>query len=137
MVTSDQSSLAGEIIHGEGDTVAVGISVTPSPIDADVRKHLLREQSEKIAALLLLRTEQVDIQKAEVAVALADRVKEYASVFANKHQAKRMLLFYRGPVGGACFIGYKLNKICRGEVQIMEYQPQGDTLYAPSFLLTM
>lgn len=137
IITSDQGSPAGEIIHDEGNIIAIGISVTTRPIEAAVRKYLLREQSEKIAALLLLRSEQVELRNAGDAVALANRVKEYASVFANEHQAKRMLLFYIGPVGGACFIGYKLNKICRGEVQIMEYQPQGDTSYAPSFLLTM
>jgi hypothetical protein len=137
IITSDQGSLAGEIIHGEGDTIAVGISVTARPIEADVHKYLQREQNEKIAALLLLRSEQVKLLNAGDAVALADRVKEYVSMFANEHQAKRMLLFYLGPVGGACFIGYKLNKICRGEVQIMEHQTQGNTSYAPSFLLTM
>jgi hypothetical protein len=51
--------------------------------------------------------------------------------FTKRWGATRLLLYYFGPLSGACFIGHQLNAICR-EVQIMEDQQPG---YAPAFLL--
>jgi hypothetical protein len=42
-----------------------------------------------------------------------------------------VLLYYFGPLSGACFIGHQLNAVCR-EIQLMEDQQPG---YVPSFLL--
>ena len=51
--------------------------------------------------------------------------------FVSRWKAKRLLLYYFGPLAGACFIGHRMNAVCR-EVQIMESQQPG---YEPSFLL--
>jgi hypothetical protein len=40
-----------------------------------------------------------------------------------------VLLYYLGPLSGACFIGHRLKSACR-EVQIMEWS---DLNYIPSF----
>lgn len=64
-------------------------------------------------------------------VALARQAKHYMREFVKLWNAKRLLLFYFGPLSGACFIGHRLNAVCR-EIQIMEHQQPG---YAPSFLL--
>jgi len=51
---------------------------------------------------------------------IADRVKDVIRAFVKHHGAKRVLLYYLGPLSGACFIGHRLNAICR-EIQIMEW----------------
>ena len=123
----------GEILDGEGDTVAVGISVT-GLIDGDVRTYL-SQRTEKAASLLLLRPDRdlgrECLQSAGDAVAFADRVKELTRAFVKRWKATRLLLFYYGPWSGACFLGHRLNAVCR-EIQIMEDQQPG---YAPSFVL--
>jgi hypothetical protein len=134
VVTSNGDGFNGEMLSGTGDTIALAISVE-KPLDEDVRRYLKR-QNENVAALLFLRTEPDIFRNAGDAVSLAKKVKRYGNAFGKHWGANRMLLFYNGPAAGACFIGYKLNKICGREVQIMEHQP-GPDLYAPSFLLTM
>jgi hypothetical protein len=124
----------GEIVDGSGETVAVGISVTGA-LDEDVR-NFMASRSEKIASLLLLRPERElgkdCLRDGGDAVALASQVKETARNFAKRWSAQKMLLFYFGPLSGACFIGHKLNAVCR-QIQIMEDQQPG---YSKSFLLT-
>jgi len=71
------------------------------------------------------------LRNASDVVALADGVKNSIRVFVKKWNATRLLLFYFGPLSGACFIGHRLNAVCR-EIQIIEDQQPG---YAPSFLL--
>src|SRR5207253_5865249 len=44
-------------------------------------------------------------------VALADGVKTLMREFAKRHMAKPMLLYYLGPLSGACFIGRRLNAL--------------------------
>lgn len=133
IVTNKNASQYGEIIEGEGSTVAVGISITGS-LDDDVREYLA-ECNEKIAALLLLQPEHGvgsnSLQNAGDVVALADVAKDYMQRFVKYRKATRLLLFYYGPISGACFIGHRLNAVCK-EIQIMEGQNPG---YAPSFLL--
>ncbi len=133
MITSSAGSPDGEILDGEGATVAVGISVTGS-LDDDVRRFL-QERTERVFALLLLRPARelgaTCFQSAGDVVAFADKVKEVVRPFVKKWQAKRLLLFYFGPLSGACFLGHKLNAVCL-EIQVMEDQQPG---YAPSFLL--
>lgn len=123
----------GEILDGEGDTVAVGISVT-GPVDEDVRAYL-SERKEKVASLLLIHpTRDLGrecLQSAGDVVALADGVKELTRMFVKRWKARRLLVFYFGPLSGACFLGHRLNAICQ-IVQIMEDQQPG---YAPSFML--
>jgi len=131
--TNDSGSPEGELLDGEGSTVAVGISVTGS-LDSDVRSFLATRE-EKIAALLLIQPARglgrECLRNASDAVALADGVKKSIRAFVKKWNATRLLLFYFGPLSGACFIGHRLNAVCR-EIQIMEDQQPG---YAPSFLL--
>ncbi len=127
------NSPEGEILDGQGSTVAVGISITGS-LEDDVRTYLT-QRTEKVAALLLLRPNRElskdCLGKNGDVVALADGVKMAVRSFVKNWRATRLLLFYFGPLSGACFIGHRLNAVCR-EIQIMEDQQPG---YAPSFLL--
>lgn len=129
--TSDQGALAGETLHGEGNTVAVGISITPDhdEVEKEIRTFL-SQKAEKTKALLFLASER--LHDAGDATALANRVKTAARSFVKNRSADRLLLFYMGPKEGACFIGHKLNKVAP-EVQIMEFQNPG---YAPTFLFS-
>ena len=124
---------SGDIIDGEGRTVAVGISISGS-LDDDVRRDLGR-RTEKVASLLLLQPNrelgQSCLRGAGDAVALAISAKSVMRDFAKRWDATRLLLYYFGPLAGACFIGHRLNAVCR-EVQIMENQQPG---YDSSFLL--
>jgi len=124
---------AGEVLDSEGDTVVVGISVSGS-LEDDIRRSL-QHRKEKVRAVLFIRpTRNLDrhcLRNAGDAVALADRVKEAARAFVKHHGAKRVLLHYLGPLSGACFIGHRLNAVCR-EIQIMEWS---DINYSPSFTL--
>lgn len=123
----------GEVLDGEGDTVAVGISVS-GPLDDDVRGYL-SGRTEKVASLLLLRPEKElgreCFQSAGDVTAFADQVKTITRDFVKRWKARRLLLFYFGPLSGACFLGHRLNAVCQ-EVQIMEDQQPG---YSPSFVL--
>lgn len=123
----------GEIVDGIGDTVAVGISVSGS-LDKDVRRFI-SNRSETIASMLLLRPERElgkeCLRNGGDAVALATQFKEIARGFAKRWSAQKMLLFYFGPLSGACFIGHRMNAVCQ-RIQIMEDQQPG---YSPSFLL--
>lgn len=123
----------GEILDGEGSTVAVGISVS-GQIDEDVRRHLA-ERDQKVASLLLIRPNRElgreCLRGAGDAVALASESKRLIRDFVARWGAKRLLLYYYGPLGGACFIGHRFNAVC-SEIQVMEDQRPG---YSPSFLL--
>ena len=129
----DTTSVHGEIISGSGSTVAVGIEVTGSLVHEVKEDFAIR--GEQVAALLILRPNRelgADcIRGAGDAVALALGAKEAMRNFVRHWRAKRLLLYYFGPLSGACFIGHRLNAICQ-EIQIMENQQPG---YEPSFLL--
>lgn len=133
VVSGDSGSPYGETLDGKGNTVAVGISITGS-LDDDVQAYLERRNDE-VAALLLLKPEHElgrrCIRNAGDVVALVDGVKNNTRKFVTKWKARRLLVFYFGPMSGACFIGHSLNAICN-EIQIMEDQQPS---YAPSFLL--
>lgn len=132
LVVSDVALPKGEVLDGEGDVVAVGLSVTGS-LDEDVRQYL-QERQEKVAALLLVRPEcelgPKCLRNAGDVVALAGGFKVHARTFVKHWNARKLLIFYYGPLSGACFIGHRLNAVCK-EVQIMENQQPG---YAPSFV---
>ncbi len=123
----------GEVLDGEGATVAVGISVTGDLAD-DVRKDL-EGRTERVASLLLIRPERElgreCLRGAGDAVALAVGVKKLSQAFVKRWKATKLLLYYYGPLAGAAFIGHQLNAVCR-EIQVTENQQPG---YAPSFLL--
>lgn len=125
----------GEPITGTGVAVACGVSVT-GLLDDDVRAHLRSDSCEPIAALLLLGPERdlgrACLRSAGDAVALARGVKRILRPFVKRWRAERLLLYYFGPLSGACFIGHQLNAVCR-EVLIMEDQQPG---YALSFSLS-
>jgi hypothetical protein len=134
LISNKDGSPAGEVIAGAGTTVACGISVTGS-LDDDVRAHLSTLEDDTVAALLLLRPER-DLGRECLrgpadAVALARGVKDFLRPFVKRWGATRVLLYYFGPLAGACFIGHQLNAACR-EIQLMEDQQPG---YAPSFVL--
>ena len=123
----------GEILDGEGSTVAVGISVTGDLAD-DVRIDLER-RLERVASVLFIRPERElgreCLRGAGDAVSLAAAVKKLSQTVAKRWNATKLMLYYYGPLGGAAFIGHQLNAVCR-EIQVMENQQPG---YAPSFLL--
>ena len=124
----------GESLDIDGETVAVAISVS-GDLHADIRRHLEHRTQKVKAALFVRPTRNLDrhcVRDAGDAVALADGVKTLMREFAKRHAAKRMLFYYLGPLSGACFIGHRLNAVCR-EVQIMEWS---DPNYVPSFALT-
>lgn len=132
-ITSNEATSQGEVLDGEGVTVAVGISVTGS-LENDVREYL-SARTEKIAGLLLLQPERglgrEVFQTAGDVVAFADAAKEQMRAFVKHWRAQRLQLYYFGPLSGACFLGHKLNAVSQ-EIQVMEDQSPG---YAPSFLL--
>jgi hypothetical protein len=121
-----------EDLSGDPNTLAVGVSVT-GDLSADVRTYLA-ESGNPAGHLLLLSLDRprdfTALRDAADATALSELVR--ASIrSALGHRAKRVLLFYFGPLSGAAFIGAQLNAIA-GEVQVFEDQAPG---YAPSFLI--
>lgn len=133
VVSSADGAAEGEVVGTKGSTVAIGLSVTGS-LDDDVRKYLALGQQE-VRALLLVRPNRdlgrECLRNAGDVVALADSLKSAARALVKHWGARRLLLFYFGPLSGACFIGHRLNAIAT-EVQVMEDQQPG---YAPSFVL--
>ena len=134
VVSNKDGAPDGEAITGSGTTVACGISVTGS-LDEDVRRHLSAIEDQSVAALLLLRPRRElgrhCLRGAPDAVALARDVKELLRRFVKRWGATRVLVYYFGPLSGACFIGHQLNAVCR-EIYLMEDQQPG---YSPSFIL--
>ena len=133
LISTNRGGFEGEPIDGDGPTVAVGISIAGC-LDDDVREDL-QHRTERVAALLLIRPERDmshDCLRGNGdAVALATESKSVMLAFAKRWNATRLRIYYYGPISGACFIGHRLNAVCR-EVQIMEHQQPG---YLPSFLL--
>ena len=124
---------SGESYGSNTGTVAVGLSVT-GKIGTDVRDHITKVGG--IDSLLLLRPESGvgsgALKNSGDVVALTEQFKELAQAFVKANKAKKLLLFYYGPMSGACFIGHQLNSICK-QVQIMENIP-GEG-YIESFLI--
>jgi hypothetical protein len=124
----------GQPLDTDGEAVAVAISVS-GDLEPDIRRHLAHRRQKVKAVLFVRPTRNLDrhcLRDAGDAVALADRVKELMRDFVKRYRAKRVQLYYLGPLSGACFIGHRLNAVCR-EVQIMEWS---DPTYVPSFTLT-
>ena len=103
----------GDAFDADGETVAVVISVS-GDLAGDFYRHL-EHRTHKIKSILFARpTRNLDrhcLRDAGDAVALADGVKTLMREFAKRHGATRVLLYYLGPLSGACFIGHRLN--CR------------------------
>jgi hypothetical protein len=121
------------IPNRDAAAVAVGISVT-GQLGDDVRAHV--RTSTTAHELLLLRPDR-DLgpgcfQSAADVTAFARSAKARIRAFVKEHGATRAILFYFGPLSGACFLGHQLNAVAR-EIQIMEDQQPG---YAPAFMLT-
>ena len=115
-------------------TVACGISVSGS-LAEDVRKHLAATPELGVSSLLLLQPDR-ELGRSALrgpgdAVALARAAKTQMREFVKRTSSMRLLLYYFGPLSGACFLGHQLNAVCR-QVQIMEDQQPG---YARAFLL--
>jgi hypothetical protein len=134
LTNSESDPSAGEQLGGKEKVSAVGVSLTGS-LEQDVRNYLA-DAGNPASALLLIRPElgisRTCLRDAADLVALADGAKRLMADFVKRTKAERLLLFYYGPLSGACFIGHRLNAICK-EIQIMEDQQPG---YAPSCLLT-
>jgi SMODS-associated and fused to various effectors sensor domain len=113
-------------------TVACGISVT-----GDLKEDVLRdlEQRSGVKASLFLEPNEGlganTFRTAEDVVAFVDSSKRMIREFVKRHQAQELLLYYFGPLSGACFLGQQLNAICSAIV-VMEDQQPG---YAPGFRL--
>jgi hypothetical protein len=122
-----------DVPDGDPSAVAVGISVTGA-LDADVEAYVTHARS--ASKILFLRPNRelgrTVFTSAGDVVGFARTAKERMRTFMKEHRATRLVLFYFGPLSGACFIGHQLNAVAR-EVQIMEDQQPG---YAPAFLLT-
>jgi hypothetical protein len=119
-------------LAGDASSVAVGISVT-GQIEPRVCEYL--EHSSGASKLFLLRPNRElgrdCLRNAGDVVALARTSKQLIRGIIDLTKAKRILLFYFGPLSGACFLGHCLNAM-GAPVQLMEDQAPG---YAPSFLL--
>jgi hypothetical protein len=117
---------------GDSASVALGISVTGS-LEADVRAYVAATGA--ASATLFLQPNRglgrTAFASAGDVVGFAKTAKEHMRAFVKTHNATRLLLFYFGPLSGACFLGHQLNAVAR-EIQVMEDQQPG---YAPSFLL--
>ena len=136
IVKGDEDDLSEkDFLDPKSSDIAIGVSVKDS-LGADVREHLRGRQT-KVAAFLHLRPERDlglnCLRDAGDAVALAIEMQKHIRNFVRQWTPKRVLLFYCGPLSGACFIGHRLNAIGCKEIQIMENLQPG---YAPSFLLT-
>lgn len=126
----------GETSSDQGDTVAVGISVSGS-LDDDVRQDM-QQRGTRVRSLLLLRPERelgpACLRDGADAIALAVQAKALMRDFAKKNAARRMLLYYFGPLGAASFLGHQLNAVCP-QIQVMERIGEPGKEYIPSFLL--
>ena len=127
----------GALIADAGDSVAIGISVSGS-LEADVRRDLDRNHMGIRAFLHVQPNRELgasSLRDGADAMALAVQAKAMMREFAKRHGARRLLLYYFGPLGGAAFIGHQLNAVCP-QVQLMEHIGEPGKEYAPSFLLT-
>lgn len=125
---------AREAVDGAAaDAVAVGISITDA-LEDDVRAHLARTRL--ASAVLFLRPNRplgpTCFASGGDVAAFARATKERMRAFVKEQRARRLVLYYFGPLSGACFLGHRLNAIAP-EIQIMEHQHPG---YVPAFLLT-
>lgn len=131
-LVSSQEAL-GELRDGERRTVAAGISIS-GDLTNDVRDDLASRQ-EQVASVLFLQPNRPlgrdSLRGAGDAAGLASEVKYHLIGFVKQWKATRLLLYYYGPLAGACFIGHRMNAVCQ-TIQIMENQQPG---YDPSFVL--
>jgi SMODS-associated and fused to various effectors sensor domain len=133
-----QVSLETSLAHDEEQKavftqVACGISVT-GDISADVLKDL--ESRRGTNALLLLTPSSGygmnSFTTAGDVNAFVDGTKLLLRDFIKRYGANRLLLYYFGPLSGACFLGQSLNALSQ-EIVIMEDQRPG---YSESFHLS-
>jgi hypothetical protein len=126
-------NVSGTFLSKDNRTVAVGISITGS-LREDVVKYISENSS--VDALLLLSPKNGVAKDAfrdgGDVVAFVNQAKIKIREFVKTNNADKLMVFYFGPLSGACFLGHQLNATCK-EIQIME-----NTLsqsYIPSFLL--
>jgi hypothetical protein len=123
----------GESLPGDPETIAIGLSITGS-IEPRVREHL--SVSPVASKLFLIQPNRGlgrdCLRSAGDAVAFARNTKRLIREIIESTGARRVLLFYFGPLSGACFLGHCLNAV-GAPIQVMEDQSPG---YAPSFILS-
>jgi hypothetical protein len=118
--------------EGAPDTsaLAIGLSVT-GPLAADMQRHL--DSIGFKGAVLELRPVQGPsrdvLRGAGDAAALAVETKKAIRHWLDVTRVTEVLLYYFGPLSGACFLGHDLNGL-GARVTIMEDQAPG---YAPAF----
>jgi hypothetical protein len=112
--------------------LAVGLSVTGSLV-ADMRAYL--HSTGFAGGVLELEPQNGPsrevFRNAGDAAAFAAEAKKTIRQWIDATRAKDVLLFYFGPLSGACFLGHDLNAL-GARVTIMEDQAPG---YAPGFVL--
>lgn len=125
----------GDMFSGNTKTVAVGISLTGSLID-DVKRYILEKPSPVDSLLFIQPSDgpsKESLKSNEDLISFVLQAKGMIRDFVKKNRADKLLLFYFGPLSGACFLGHSLNAVCK-EIQVMENTLDGS--YTPSFLLT-
>jgi len=133
MEVQNEVQLLDHTNDGAGNRrVACGISVTGDLTD-DVLKDI--QHREKVQSVLFLQPAvglgMNAFQSAGDVVTFVDQSKRLMREFVKRHGGTELLIYYFGPLSGACFLGQKLNAICQSIV-IMEDQQPG---YAPAFRL--
>jgi len=122
----------GDLVPVGPSSIAVGISITRD-IEEDVRTYM---QESQFGGQLVLLTPNRPLGKeclrsSQDAVAMAHQAKEKIRALTSNPGVKTVLLFYAGPLSGACFMGHSFNAM-GAPVQVMEFQDPG---YAPAFVL--
>jgi hypothetical protein len=104
-----------------------------SSLEDDVREYLHATRAARAVAFLRPKRGlgRDCFSSAEDVAAFAREAKERMRSLAKRHAAQQVLLFYCGPLSGACFLGHQLNAVAP-EIQIMEDQQPG---YERAFLL--
>lgn len=117
--------------RGTCTTLAVGLSIT-GLLSTDVERYL--DATAFAGGVLLLEPSRgpardVFRDAADVA-AFAKAAKQMIREWVDRTGATEVLLFYFGPLSGACFLGHDLNAL-GARITVMEDQSPG---YAPAFL---
>lgn len=127
--TSNESR---KFVSAESSAIAVGISITRD-VEEDVQAYLEESGFRGHVALLAPNRPlgKDCLRSAQDAVALAQQAKENIRTLISRTGVKTILLFYAGPLSGACFMGHCFNAM-GVPIQVMEFQNPG---YAPAFSL--
>lgn len=119
LITTDDNT--GLLVNENGDTLAVGLSVT-GDLANDVLKYISKEEREVKSVLFIephSGTGDRIIKSNEDALKFVADVKVKLRTFTKHHDLQKLQIYYYGPLSVACFLGHNLNALCK-EIQIME-----------------